>query len=152
MMETIDPAKAARVWQRVQGGSSRDPEELIPLATYEQGDASTYLQLSRRFQGKDAAVLRQLYEQELSHASCLKGMYQMLTGNHLPIPATQPILGENTQAALRRCYAREMQSLAAYEARMNDPEYGQVFSRLAQQERTHCHTLLTIIGNLKKGK
>ena len=151
-MENIDAAKAARVWQRVQGGHSRDPEELIPLATYEQSDAATYLQLSRRFQGKEAAVLRQLYEQELSHAACLKGMYQMLTGNHLPIPTAQPILGDNIQAALRRCYAREMQSLAAYEARMNDPEYGQVFSRLAQQERTHCHTLLTLIGNLKKGK
>ena len=57
-MENIDAAKAARVWQRVQGGHSRDPEDLIPLATYEQGDAATYLQLSRRFQGRDAAILR----------------------------------------------------------------------------------------------
>jgi rubrerythrin len=151
-MENIDPAKAARVWQRVQGGQNRDPEELVTLAAYEQSDAAMYLQLSRRFQGKEAATLRQLYEQELSHAACLKGMYQMLTGNHLPVSAAQPAVGENTQAALRRCYGREMQSLAAYEARVNDPEYGQVFQRLAQQEREHCRILLTVIGNLKKGK
>ena len=151
-MENIDAAKAARVWQRVQGGSSRDPEELMPLAAYEQSDAAMYLQLSRRFQGKEAAILRQLYEQELSHAACLKGMYQLRTGNRLPVAPAQAIAGENTNAALRRCYAREMQSLAAYEARMNDPEYGQVFTRLAQQEREHCQILLTIIGNLQKGK
>ena len=151
-MEQIDPQTAARVWQRVQGGNTKDPEELIPLVAYEQADAAMYLQLSRRFQGKEAATLRQLYEQELSHAACLKGMYQMLTGNHLPPPASHSPVSENTNAALRRCYAREMQSLAAYEARMNDPEYGQVFARLAQQERNHCHILLTLIGNLKKGK
>ena len=151
-MENIDPAKAARVWQRVQGGSSRDPEELMPLAAYEQSDAAMYLQLSRRFPGKEAAVLRQLYEQELSHAACLKGMYQLQTGNRLPVSVPQVTAGENINAALRRCYAREMQSLAAYEARANDPEYGQVFARLAQQERTHCQLLLTLIGNLQKGK
>ena len=151
-MELIDPALSARVWQRVQGGRNRDPEELVPLAAEEQSDGAMYLQLSRRFQGKEAALLRQLYEQELSHAACLKGMYQMITGNHLPVPAMKPVVSENTQAALRRCYAREMQSLAAYEARISDPEYGRVFERLAQQERTHCQLLLTLIGNLKKGK
>lgn len=150
-MEMIDPQKAARVWQRVQCGNEPDPESLVPLAATEAGDAAAYLQLSRRFQGKEAAALRQLYEQELSHAACLRGMYQMLTGNRLPLPAVQNPVGENTQAALRRCYGREMQSLAAYEARMNDPQYGQVFARLAQQERNHCHILLTLIGSLKKG-
>ena len=150
-MEMIDPQKAARVWQRVQGGSAPDPEYLVPLAALEAGDAGAYLQLSRRFQGKDAATLRQLYEQELSHAACLRGMYQMLTGSHLPLTPVQTGVADNTQAALRRCYAREMQSLAAYEARMSDPQYGQVFARLAQQERNHCHILLTLIGSLKKG-
>jgi rubrerythrin len=42
-----------------------------------------------------------------------------------------------------------MQSLAAYEARMDDPEYGRVFERLAQQERAHCQWLLTLIGSLR---
>ena len=148
-MEVIDPALSQRVWSRVQGGINRDPAELIPLAAQEQNDGAMYLHLSRRFQGKEAALLRQLHEQELSHAACLKGMYQMLTGNHMPIAKAQVTVSDNTQAALRRCYAREMQSLAAYEARINDPEYGKVFERLAQQERTHCQLLLTLIGSLK---
>ena len=151
-MEHIDPAKAARVWQRVQGGQGWDPEELATMAVSEQADAATYLHLSRRFHGKEAAVFRQLYEQELSHAACIKGMYQMLTGNRLPPQVIRPAAEEHIQATLRRCYGREMQSLAAYEARMNDPEYGQVFQHLAQQERSHCRILLTVIGNLKKGK
>ena len=148
-MEHIDPALSARVWQRVQGGKSRDPEELVTLVAEEQADAAAYLQLSRRFQGKEAALLRQMYEQELSQAACLKGMYQMITGKQLPPTATGEQVSGNTQAALRRCYGREMQSLAAYEARMHDPEYGKVFARLAQQERAHCHQLLTLIGSLK---
>ena len=152
MMENIDPAKAARVWQRVQGGQNKDPEELVSLVVGEQTDAATYLQLSRRFHGKEAVIFRQLYEQELSHTACIKGMYQMLTGKPLPPQAAQPVLGEHILATLRRCYGREMQSLAAFEARMQDPEYGQVFSHLARQEREHCRILLTVIGNLKKGK
>lgn len=148
-MDLIDPALSARVWQRVQGGKSRDPEELVTLVAEEQTDGLAYLQLSRRFQGKEAALLRQMYEQELSHGACLKGMYQMLTGNRLPPPVTRVEVSENTQAALRRCYGREMQSLAAYEARMDDPEYGRVFERLAQQERAHCQWLLTLIGSLR---
>ena len=151
-MDNIDPQTAARVWERVQTGHNRDPEHLLPMVALEQGDAAMYLQLSRRFQGKEAATLRQLYQQELSHAACLKGMYQMLTGNVFPATAAKSTPSENTDAALRRCYAREMQSLAAYESRLQDPEYGPVFARLARQEREHCQTLLALIGNLKKGK
>lgn len=151
-MENIDPEKASRVWQRVQGGGSRDPEEFISLVAGERSDAAMYLLLSRRFRGQEAAILRQLYEQELSHAACLNGMYFLLTGNRLPASAGQPAPGENTNAALRRCYGREMQSLAAYEARSNDPQYGHIFQQLARQERCHCQRLLTLIGNLQKEK
>lgn len=151
-METIDNQKVARVWERVQGRQGRDPGELPGMIALEWSDAHSYLQLSRRFQGKESAALRRLYEQELSHAACLKGIYNLITGGHTTAPATQVTLQENTEAALRRCYAREMQSLAAYEARSADPEYGQVFARLAQQEREHCHILLTIIGNFKKSR
>ena len=150
-METIDKQKAARVWERVQGRPVRDPGDLPALIAGEWSDAAIYLQLSRRFQGKESAALRRLYEQEQSHAACLKGIYTLLTGTQPAVPTVTPAL-ENTEAALRRCYGREMQSLAAYEARSADPEYGQVFARLAQQEREHCHTLLTIIGSHKKGK
>ena len=57
-------------------------------------------------------------------------------------PADKPEL------TLRRCYASHMRSLKEYEKRSDDPEYGPVFARLAQQERDQCRTVLELIGSL----
>ena len=50
-METIDPAKAARVWQRVQADIPPENREqgLLEMIAQEWTDAAIYLQLSRRF-------------------------------------------------------------------------------------------------------
>ena len=156
-METVDRQKAARVWERVQAQPQSQPVQrleakaLLGLIAGESADASAYLQLSRRFSGQQSATLRKLYEQEQSHVACLRGIYTLLTGEQPAVPEVQSRL-ESTGAALRRCYGREMQCLAAYEARRGDPEYGAVFARLAEREQEHCHILLTIIGSLPKGK
>ena len=150
-METVDPTKAARVWERVKGESEKiRPEQgLAELIAQEWTDAAIYLQLSRRFQGKDSALLRRMYEEEQAHTACLKGIYTLITGRRPAVKAPPPPQGE-TEQILRRCYGREMQSLARYEARAADPEYGQVFSRMAQQEREHCHRVLELLGRLNK--
>lgn len=150
-METIDPAKAAKVWQRVRSQEDAQPREqgLPALMAQEWTDAATYLQLSRRFQGKESAILRKMYEQEQAHTACLKGIYTLLTGTHPSVRAV-PLPHEETETLLRCCYGREMQCLASYEQRSNDPEFGQVFSRLAEQEREHCRMLLELLGSLKK--
>ena len=149
-METIDPAKAEKVWQRVRQQGETPREQGLPaLIAQEWTDAATYLQLSRRFQGKESALLRQMYEQEQAHTACLKGIYTLLTGTHPTVRAV-PLPHEDTEALLRRCYGREMQCLAQYEKRAGDPEFGQVFTRLAEQEREHCRLLLELLGSLKK--
>ncbi len=150
-METIDPVKAAKVWQRVHPQEDAAPREqgLPALIAQEWTDAATYLQLSRRFQGKEGALLRKMYEQEQAHTACLKGIYTLLTGTHPSVRAV-PLPHEETETLLRRCYGREMQCLAQYEQRAGDPEFGQVFSRLAEQEREHCRMLLELLGSLKK--
>ncbi len=150
-MQKIDQEKAARVWQRVQNSttSGTSEEGLTEMIARAWTNAATYLQLSRRLQGKDSAALRRLHEQSQSHTACLKGIYTLLTGAHPSVKAVVPELGD-TQAALRHCYGQEMRCLAAYEARSRDPEYGQVFLRLAMQEQEHCRTLLEVLGNLKK--
>lgn len=149
VMEPFDQEKAARVWQRVRQDPSPAPAEteLLGLIAQERADAATYLQLSRRFQGKESAALRQMAQQEQAHSACLKGIYTLLTGAPpvLERPTPPP---EDTASALRRCYGAEMRSLAAYEKRTNDPQYGPVFTRLAQQEQSHCHTLLELIGKV----
>ena len=141
----MDKGAVARVWQRVKGESESREKGLLALIAQEWTDAATYLQLSRRLSGKDSAVLRRMYEQEQSHAACLKGIYTLITGEH-PTVRTLPMEQSDTVSILRRCYGREMQCLAQYEARVHDPEYGQVFARLADQERDHCRLLLELLG------
>ena len=150
-METIDPAKAARVWQRVHAGTVAEGREqgLLELIAQEGADGAAYLLLQRHFQGKDSAMLRQMFEQEQAHAACLKGIYTLLTGKR-PAVHSLPHKAEDPEALLRLCYRREMQCLAQYEARSADPEYGQVFARLAEQEREHCRRVLELLGKLKK--
>lgn len=149
-METYDPEKAARVWQRVHASAPAIPDgsSLLALIAGEWTDAATYLYLSHGRQGKEAAALRRLFEEDQSHAACLKGIYTLTTGKR-PIVRTPPPVQEPLEIALRRCYGREMRSLAEYEARSSDPEYGPVFARLAAQEREHCRIVLELIGNLK---
>lgn len=149
-MDTIDPAKAARVWQRVRTEVPESAPEagLGELIARERESAATYLQLSRRFQGKQSALLRKLSEQEQAHAACLKGIYTLLTGKRPNVAGVAPAPDE-PQKVLRRCYGRQMQCLARYEQRASDPEYGHIFMRLAQQEKEHCHILLELLGSIK---
>lgn len=148
-MQPIDSAKAARVWQRVQNTDLPKEAGLLGMIAQEGSDAATYLQLSRKFQGKHSVTLRKMYEEEQAHTDCLKGLYTLITGTHPVVKAT-PLSTVNIETLLRQCYGREMQSLAAYEQRITDPEYGQVFFMLAAQEKEHCRILLEILGSLKK--
>ena len=103
----------------------------------ERYDAAVYLQLSRQFKGKESAVLRRMFEEEQSHAACLKGILALTTGTRPVIRSVLP-KPEPVEVVLRRCYGREMRSLACYEAKSRDPEYGPIYARLAAQERAHC--------------
>lgn len=149
-MENYDAQKAARVWQRVQNSTQGDSDAAVfaAMVAEEQTDAVTYLHLSRRYQGKEAASLRRLFEEEQSHAACLKGIYTLITGQRIP-SRSLPTPTEPTGVILRRCYGREMRALAQYEAWMGHREYGPVFQRLARQEQEHCRILLELLGKLK---
>ena len=71
-METFDKAKAARVWQRVQGDTVTNPTRgLQGLIAEEWADAALYLSLSRRVQGNAAIVLKKMGQEEQSHMACL---------------------------------------------------------------------------------
>ncbi len=150
-METYDPAKADRVWQRVQG--IRQPEQsahqLLAQIQEEWVDAAIYLQLSRVLRGSASLTLRQMFQQEQAHAACLKGIYTLITGNHPHVQAPA-VPQERPEVLLRRCYGREMHCLVRYESLSSDPEYGKVYSRLAQQEQEHCRKILEILGSLQK--
>ena len=146
-MQTIDPQKAARVWNRVQG--NEEMPFLPELIEQEWQDAVIYLALARRFQGRDSQLLRQLARQEQDHVACLRGLYALLTGSR-PVSRTPVSPKEDTQTLLRRSYGTHMQRLARYEERKADPDYGQIFSQLAQQERDQCQKLLALLGRISK--
>ena len=158
LMQTYDPQKAARVWLRVQAGQEtpkelpreeKRPEDLQRLIMDEWNAAATYLRLARQMPQKEAMTLQRLAREEHTHTACLKGIYHLITGNQAAVSA-QKAEGEMPMQILRRCYGQEMRSLKEYEARSDDPEYGHVFSRLAEQEREHCRAVLELIGSLKK--
>ena len=152
-METIDKAKATRVWQRVQGEVAANPTHgLQGLIAEEWADAAIYLSLSRRVQGNAAAILRKIGQEEQSHMACLKGIYALQSSGKPDIPAPPPVDKAPVSVILRRCYGREMRCLAQYESRSNDPEYGQVYARMAQQEREHCRQILELLGSLPADK
>lgn len=152
-METIDKAKAARVWQRVQGEAAANPTHgLQGLIAEEWADAAIYLSLSRRVQGNAANILRKIGQEEQSHMACLKGIYTLQSTGKPDIPPPPPMDKAPVSVILRRCYGREMRCLAQYESRATDPQYGQIYARMAQQEREHCRLILELLGSLPADK
>ena len=150
-MKNYDPKTAAKVWDRVQNTAvpPGDSQLILNLIAEEILDSRTYLQLAKRLPPPQAAIVRQLAQQEQAHATCLKGIYTMITGRN---PIVPPVQGTDDPAdiVLRRCYGREMRALAQYESRQNDPQYGHIFRTLARQEQEHCHRILELLGTLAK--
>ena len=153
MMANYDNQMAERVWKRVQG-NREDPEKelnLKKLIMDEQMAAASYLQLARQLGGETAQLLQQMAREEKSHAACLAGMYILTDGGDPQIRFSRPG-GESPELMLRRAYAGELRSIAAYEALADHPEYGHVFSAMAQQERHHSRAVLEILGKLEEKK
>ena len=150
-MKNYDPKTAARVWDRVQGTAvpTGDAQSVLNLIAEEMLDAAAYQKLSRRLPPPQAAIARQLSQQEQAHVSCLKGVYTLITGSKAMVPPP-PVSDDPPDIVLRRCYGREMRCLSQYEARVGDPQYGHIFRRLAAQEQEHCHKILEILGALTK--
>ena len=151
-MNAYDPQKAARVWQRVQNAQPeqvRQDENLKELIMNEWTAAATYARLARLLPQSQGQVLQRLSREEHGHGACLRGIYVLKTGEKCPVH-TPNAGNEPPEVTLRRCYGLEMRSLKEYEAKCDDPEYGHVYARLADQEREHCMALLGIIGGLEK--
>ena len=156
-MEPIDNAKVARVWQRVKAEAPPPPAAVRPeqgileLIAGEWADAATYSRLSRHYRGHQRNRLQKMAAQAHSKVACLKGLYTLMTGA-LPTVRSNPPAALPTEQALRHCYTRESHRLARYTHRSNDPAYGQVFARLAEQSRQHCRLIPELLGNLGKKK
>ena len=149
-MEQFDTEMEDRVWQRVHGEKPPQLEQsLQTLAAAELSEAAACLMLSRQLQGQEKAILRKIYEEDQSHAACLKGIHYFTFDAPLAIRPIPPA-PESPIIALRKAYGRKLRALRQYESRFDDPEYGAVYQALACQEREHCRLILELVGNLKK--
>ena len=150
-MNTYDPKKAQRVWDRVQG--NREPEQPKPEMTLqamimnEWIAAATCLALARQVPPREMCVLQRLAREDQGHGACLKGIYTMVTDQE-PVIKAPPITAGTPVLTLKKCYASLLKTLQEYERWSSDPEYGPVFQRLADQEREHCRLVLELIGRL----
>ena len=134
-----------KIWQRVKGDTAPPTDGLPGLAANALAHAALYGTLARQSQGPSRAILLKLQEDEQRCGRCLKGIYRMVTGNRMQ-PAAVPLPSENTEAALRKCYGQCLKTLAAFEKRAYDPEFGPVFAHLAVKKREHCCALAELLG------
>lgn len=150
-MERNYNAAEERVWRRVRGEETADQPDLgLPgLIAGEMTAGAAYQALAGRFTGREAETLRRMAQEEQSHEAALRGMHFLVAGEH-PTVKIGPQAREPLETALRRCYAGEMKSVAAYESRSHDREYGHVFASLAAQEREHCRRVLELLGGLNQ--
>ena len=149
-MDTYDPDLAARVWKRVTAATpppAASPD-LQALIEEELQDAAAYLHLSRFFGSPYNRILRQMHQQEQSHAACLKGIYRMTTGKRCTPRLPKPFW-EKPALTLQRCYDRELRCATRYDISASDPRYGLTFTRMAQQEKEHSKVLLELLGKVK---
>ncbi len=147
-MDKIDGKLEQRVWKRVREGES--PQSgLQQLVAAEQSEATELLMLSRQFQGHQKELLRRMFQQEQSHAACLRGMHRITQGKPLAVQTPAP-KAEKLTVALQKCYGRKLRTAQEYESRSSDQEYGFVFSQMARQEQEHCTALLELLGSLGK--
>lgn len=151
-MKPVDPKLQARVWERVRSGAQLPdaPREdgVAGLLAEQWAVAAACLQLARQSQAREAEALRTLFRRAQSQVSCLRGIHTMMTGRRPAVRTVQPEK-ETFESALRRCYTRELACLRAYEARAQDAAFGAAFSRLAEQTREDCRTILELIGGTK---
>ena len=148
-METIDPGKIARVWERVHPESERKPDAsgLSELIAQQLTAAMTYDQLSRQLRGNAAHILRRLQEEKRAQAASLKGIYRLMT-DRMPIIKVPPIPQRNPETALRHCCRQELQCLIHYEQLCEDPIKAQLFPQLKKRQQAQYCLVLELFGNI----
>ena len=133
---------------RTVRGWMADGQDLRALLLAEEMLADACIRLARRLPGREAALQR-IARDARGHGACLEGICVLVTG---AAPEVRTPAAETGTAAivLRKCYGWAMRTLAVYEARSRDREYGPVFARLAAQQQEQCRRLLEIIGTVKE--
>ena len=108
---------------------------------------ATYRRLAGRSSGENRRLLHKLAATKQTQQTYFKGLCALsgvCTASRLPpMDKTAPRL------LLEQCYGWEVQLLEFCEDRRPDRRLGHIYSHLAQQQRSSCLQLLTLLGRQK---
>lgn len=154
-MQTIDPALQKAVWARVLGTAPAPAEatppaaELLQFLTDKRVGFEIYRKLSRRLWGRNAALLRNIAEEERAHFYSLHAAYYAETGRRAELPPDQPSRLPPLPEAVLSARNRENSTARAYEeAAKRWPSLSDGFRAMAEDERRHARLLNGLLGRL----
>ena len=139
-MEKYDSRMAQRVWNRVWAEPEQPRQGPGALLLLEAQALADYTKLQKHF-----PEMKTLSEDMRQHIACLRGI-RFLKDGHRPEPITIKPREETAETTLRRCYVQSLKAASEYGAQAEDPEYGCIYSQLADTKRRHCRTLLELLG------
>ena len=150
-MEKLDQDLQKRVWERVQNRTqvnmpTLERANLKPWVLAARENAAAYRALGEKLPGQQAR-LRQLEQQAMSCAACLRGIC-VLRGEQGKLPAPQ-IPKDQPRRMLEKCYHRERRLCEEAQRRAADPEHGIVFRSIARQGEERCAILAELLGKME---
>ena len=139
-MEKYDSQMAKRVWDRVYKEPEQPREAPGHLMMCEAQILADYTRLQRRF-----PEMKTLAEDTRKSIACLRGIRYLQEGR---LPETLPLKQKEDPAdiVLRRCYMLSAKTAAELSSRAEDPEYGCIYTQMADIKRRHCRILLELLG------
>lgn len=143
----MEDDRQMKIWSRVRGLHGNAAGNLQPLLAAALGEAAVFAALLRQMPAGTHPLLRQLREEELTHARCIQGIC-MLTGGGRMKAGVATVKLERPEAVLRRSYGGALQAARAYGDWAGDPEYGPVFRWMEERERGHCAMIAQLMGML----
>ncbi len=139
-MENYDSRMAQRVWNRVWEQPQASGEGLGSLLLEESQALADYTRLSGKY-----PELKPLAAECRRSIACLRGLITLTQGRP---PAPMPVKPgqEALPALLRRCCHQSLKAVKICEGRASDPEFGCIFTQLAEIRRRHSRVLLELMG------
>ena len=135
-----------RVWQRVLG-QQEIPQSagLKALAMEAREAAREYRQLSRVCRGKQQILAKELWEAEEEAMEMLRGLHYLQTGETLRLP--EPVgTGAAGKRGLMKRYHETRRRGTEFLSRSGEPEWGQVFQKLAKGQEEQCARIAALLG------
>lgn len=146
-LDSYDSQKAARVWERVHPGGAQhlSADCLNTMISQLLHLAAVYQALGRQAKPPQSSVLKALSGQKQTQAASLRGIH-ILSGGPYPALHIPQVRADPLPAALRRCYATEVQLWTQLRLHGADSVHEPVLEALVAMQQEHCRRVAELIG------